>query len=205
MCGQVPWGVWRGGCGQGGRPPALRGPCGVRVRAGAGRAPYTTGDGAVVGTDGRKYWPVTPRVRVPERALTFSFSRSGGAGGQNVNKVATKAEGRFDMHVAMQGEGKWLPVEVGEALARREAARVNKSGEFVVTAQEHREQGRNRAACVEKIQAAVDAACRDAYPAPPNEGRLRRKGMLAGKANQKRLQAKKAQKAKKINRGGGGW
>ena len=169
----------------------------------AGR-PYTTSDGAVVGADGRKYWAVTPAVKVPEDALTFSFSRSGGAGGQNVNKVASKAEGRFDVREATQGARRWLPAEVGEALVRREASRVNKSGEFVVTAQEHREQGRNRAACVEKIQAAVDAACKDAYPAPPSEERMRRKGTLAGKANQARLQAKKALKAKKANRGGGG-
>lgn len=77
--------------------------------------------------------PVLPRDR-----LTFSFSRSSGAGGQNVNKVNTKAEVRFVL-----ADAAWMDADVRERFAEQCGACVNAEGEVFVTSQKHRTQEAN--------------------------------------------------------------
>lgn len=65
--------------------------------------------------------------------VEFSFARSSGPGGQNVNKLNTKAEVRF--HVS---SADWLDSEVRGRLLEYQSNKVNKDGELVITSQEHR-------------------------------------------------------------------
>lgn len=99
------------------------------------------------------------KVEVPRSALSLGFSRSSGAGGQNVNKVNTKAEVRFDAYSAA-----WLPQEVRSRLLEANPARVNAKGEFFVTSERHRTQHANLEDAISKLQQLVDVAS-----VPPKE------------------------------------
>jgi hypothetical protein len=73
-------------------------------------------------------------VKIPVGELEISFSRSSGPGGQNVNKVNTKAEMRFHVRSA-----EWVgPIEVRERLLSQQATKITKDGYLVVSSQEHR-------------------------------------------------------------------
>jgi len=73
------------------------------------------------------------RISVPRERVRVSFSRSSGAGGQNVNKVNTKAELRFDL-----SEAGWLPDDVRRRLTEQNPARVNARAEFFLASDVHR-------------------------------------------------------------------
>ncbi|CAN0072631.1 unnamed protein product, partial [Discosporangium mesarthrocarpum] len=72
-------------------------------------------------------------IQIPEERLDISFTRSSGAGGQNVNKVNTKVAIRFSI-----ADADWLAPDIRERLAKQQASRVNKNGELVIVCQEHR-------------------------------------------------------------------
>ena len=89
-----------------------------------------------------------PRVAIPAGLVRWSFARSGGPGGQNVNKVASKAELRVRLAD--------VPINAGtrrrlEKLASHMLAGEGDELELVVTCDEHRSQKRNREGCVEKL------------------------------------------------------
>ena len=92
-------------------------------------------------------------VHIPLEKLDYSYSKSSGPGGQNVNKVNTKAEIRFNIK-----EADWLPEEVKARLEASEIGNVNKLGELVITAQEYRTQKQNRELCIEKLREMVTFA-----------------------------------------------
>jgi peptidyl-tRNA hydrolase ICT1 len=71
--------------------------------------------------------------QIPSNALQFNFSRSSGPGGQNVNKVNTKAEIRFHVMSA-----NWIPQEVRKRLSEYQVGKINNDGELVITSQEQR-------------------------------------------------------------------
>jgi ribosome-associated protein len=92
---------------------------------------------------------VAPGVMVPDEALRFSFVQSGGPGGQNVNKRATKAELRIRLAD--------LPLEPDaiERLAESAGRRLTEGGELLITSEEHRSQARNRAECLDRLRELV--------------------------------------------------
>lgn len=89
-------------------------------------------------------------ISIPVDKLDFNFSRSSGPGGQNVNKVNTKAELRFNVHDASwyvvtsySDQRNWhfvnrLPEDVRGRMLSLEANRINSAGELVITSQEQR-------------------------------------------------------------------
>ncbi|NWT69186.1 ICT1 hydrolase, partial [Prunella himalayana] len=94
-----------------------------------------------------------PALDIPMARLTVSYSRSSGPGGQNVNKVNSKAEVRF--HLA---SADWIPEAVRQKMALMHRNKINRAGELIVTSEESRYQMRNLAICLEKIQTMVTEA-----------------------------------------------
>ncbi len=90
---------------------------------------------------------VNHRIQIPYTEFDFSFSRSGGPGGQNVNKVNTKVTLRWDVK-----KSPTLPDDVRDRFCRRNQRRITNEGEFVMHSQRYRDQGRNVADCLEKLR-----------------------------------------------------
>jgi ribosome-associated protein len=90
---------------------------------------------------------VTRHIRIPLEEFDFTFSRSGGPGGQNVNKVNTKATLRWDV---VRSPG--LPEDVRQRLIGKLGRRLTIHGEWLVTSQRFRDAGRNVADCLEKVR-----------------------------------------------------
>jgi ribosome-associated protein len=88
---------------------------------------------------------ITPSVAIDERAITESFVRASGPGGQNVNKVATAVQLRFDP------AGSGLPDDVQARLRRLAGKRFTQHGKLLIAAQRHRTQERNRQAALEAL------------------------------------------------------
>src|SRR6266566_211967 len=89
---------------------------------------------------------VAPNIRIPLDAFQFTFVRSAGPGGQNVNKLNTKAVLRWPVATSPH-----LPEAVRARFAAKYANRLTGGGELVLTSQRFRDQSRNRADCLEKL------------------------------------------------------
>jgi ribosome-associated protein len=96
---------------------------------------------------------VSRRVEDLEDELEFRFFRSGGPGGQNVNKVATALQMRFDARNSPS-----LSEGVRERLMKLAGARLTQDGVIVITAVRFRTQERNRADALERLQELIDKA-----------------------------------------------
>lgn len=128
---------------------------------------------------------------MPLRELEIRFVRSSGAGGQNVNKVNTKAVLRWAVATSPA-----IDPGVRERFLERFASRVTLAGEVVLSSDRYRDQGRNAADCVEKLRAMLSEVAR-----PPRPRRPTRPGRAA---RERRLAEKKARGAVKRARGAAG-
>ena len=115
---------------------------------------------------------------VPESEITEKFSRSGGHGGQNVNKLSTKAEARWNID-----ESKAFSDEEKEKIKKFLANQINKKGELIVVSQEERSQLQNREQAVERLNNLIKAAL------VPEKERKATKPTFSSK--ERRLEAKK--------------
>ncbi|MBS0571090.1 MAG: aminoacyl-tRNA hydrolase [Proteobacteria bacterium] len=96
---------------------------------------------------------VTPALRIPESELAESFVRSSGPGGQNVNKVASAVELRFDM-----ARSPSLPEPLRARLLARRDRRLTADGVLVIQANRFRDQARNREDARERLAEILRAA-----------------------------------------------
>jgi ribosome-associated protein len=116
---------------------------------------------------------VNTQLKIPLREFHFSFARSSGPGGQNVNKVSTKATLRWSIAASRS-----LPEPVRERFLARHHRRINAQGEVIIRSQRFRDAGRNVADCLEKLrQLLADVAVppKKRKPTKPTAASVRRR------------------------------
>ncbi|MFH1567308.1 MAG: alternative ribosome rescue aminoacyl-tRNA hydrolase ArfB [Gemmatimonadota bacterium] len=131
---------------------------------------------------------VTRSLSIPLAELRFTFDRSPGPGGQNVNKVNTRAELRFDVATSPS-----LSESQRQRLRAGLASRLVGDGVLVVRSSRHRTQLRNRQDCLDKLSELMAAALR---PPPPK----RRPTGPSRAARARRLDGKRRHAGKKQDR-----
>jgi ribosome-associated protein len=121
---------------------------------------------------------ITDAIAIEEREIEESFIRASGPGGQNVNKLSTAVQLRFDVRRSPS-----LPNDVSTRLQRLAGSRLTKDGVLVITAQRHRTQERNRDDALARL---VDLIRLAAVPPKP-----RRPTRPTAASRARRLQGKK--------------
>lgn len=130
---------------------------------------------------------VTQNIRIPREEFEFTFARSSGPGGQNVNKVNSKAVLRWNPTTTPS-----LPQAVRERFLAKFASRITTEGELVVSSERHRDQPSNIEDCLEKVRemvASVAVAPKKRRPTKPSKG-----------SKERRLDSKRRDSAKKQGR-----
>ena len=130
---------------------------------------------------------VSPRITIPPGEFEFSYVRSSGPGGQNVNKVNSTAVLRWDARRSTA-----LPPDVRERFEAKFSSRLTTEGQLVISSQRYRDQGRNAEDCLYKLREMLASVA-----VPP---RRRRATKPSRAAVARRLDSKQAQSRKKQTR-----
>ena len=117
-------------------------------------------------------------LEIPMSEFDFSFMRSSGPGGQNVNKVSTKVRLRWPVEATEN-----LPEAVKERFLQRYRRRLTNEGEFILTSQRYRDQAKNVGDCLLKLRELIDAIIDPPKP--------RKKTKPSRGAKERRLKEKK--------------
>jgi len=121
---------------------------------------------------------ITPKISLDEREVEESFVRASGPGGQNVNKLSTAVQLRFDVRRSPS-----LTEDVRARLERLAGSRLTREGVLIISAQRHRTQARNRADALDRL---VDLIRRAAIPPQP-----RRATKPTAASRERRIEGKK--------------
>ena len=131
---------------------------------------------------------INSRITIPATEIRIEFVRSGGPGGQNVNKVATKAVLRFNLR-----DSPSFPETTRQRAMTRLASRLTNGGDIVLTSSKYRDQSRNRADALIRLSELLAEASR------PRKRRVPTRPSRA--ARERRLSEKKAHGRLKKERG----
>lgn len=126
-------------------------------------------------------------LAIPDEEVTFATSRSGGPGGQNVNKLETRVTLRFDVAASPS-----LTEEQKARLLERLATRITRAGIFHVSAQKHRTQGANRDEALARFAGLVREALEEETP--------RKKTRMSRAAKARRVEEKRRHSERKRRR-----
>jgi ribosome-associated protein len=135
---------------------------------------------------------ITPELSVPENEISFTASRSGGPGGQNVNKVSSKVTLAFDVSHSIV-----LSQEQKSRIMGKLATRINKEGTLQIVSQRTRSQELNRADALARFSDLLRRAL------TPERARVKTRVPRAAK--RERLEEKKKRALTKHIRSGKGW
>ena len=130
---------------------------------------------------------VNERISIPLDEFTFEVSRSGGPGGQNVNKVNSKVQLRWAPAASPS-----LPDPVKARLLTTIAGRLTVDGELLIASTRTRDQGQNRDDCLDKLRTLIMAAV-----TPPKSRRATRPTLASKK---RRVEAKQRRSATRRDR-----
>lgn len=130
---------------------------------------------------------VTDSIAINEKEIKFEFTRASGPGGQNVNKVSTAVQLRFDV-----GNSSSLPGDVRKRLVRLTGKRLTEEGVLIIEARRFRTQERNRQDAIDRLVELIRQAAQEPTP------RRKTKPTLASK--RRRLEAKRRQSETKRRR-----
>jgi ribosome-associated protein len=130
---------------------------------------------------------VNDQISIPDAEFTFTYSRSGGPGGQNVNKVSSRATMHWNVTASTS-----LPAAVKQRFLSRYSSRITTDGSIVIHSQRFRDQSRNTADCLSKLQELIQAV--EKPPVPRKRTRPTRG------SNQRRLKNKKQTAERKQRR-----
>jgi ribosome-associated protein len=134
---------------------------------------------------------ITDHIALDESELEESFIRSSGPGGQNVNKLATAVQLRFDVRRSPSLSG-----EVRTRLERLAGRRLTRDGVLVITAQSHRTQERNRADALDRLVELIrQAAVRPVPRRPTKPTKASRKRRLEAKKRRGGIKALRGTKS----------
>ncbi len=124
---------------------------------------------------------VTSRLRIALREFTITYARSGGPGGQNVNKVSTKATLRWPVRNSAS-----LPEEVRSRFLAKYGGKITSQGDLLIVSQRFRDAPRNLADCLEKLRRMLLAVAKPPKSRRPTKPTL---GSVERRLAQKRCQA----------------
>lgn len=126
---------------------------------------------------------ITPTIRIPIEEFTFTYARSGGPGGQNVNKVSSKVLLRWK-----PADSPSLPDEVKARFLAQQQSKLTTEGELLITSEKTRDQKKNYDDCLEKLREMILPAAK-----PPKKRKKTRptRGSVERRLSEKRRESER--------------